>query len=274
MPSSHKMSGNNDSVSTPVAPKQDTLYVSSLAKGLKLLRLFDRNHTELSLTELVKLSGMDKSAVQRLSNTLAVEGFLDRDPVTRRFRPTHAWLGLAYAYYWSDHLVALAMPKLIDLSQRLGETVNMAEISGCNIVYVTRLPCQRTNFEATLIGRSLPALSTSPGQAILSTWSAEDLAPALADWPLRQMTARTTLDRAELARQIQLTAERGFSITQDQMILNEIGVSAPIRGSDGIARAAVQCSVSAFHWTIERVEQELVPYLLDAANSITPPRRA
>ena len=273
MTSSRKMSGDNDSASKKPSGKQDTLYVASLAKGLKLLRLFDRNHTELSLTELVKLSAMDKSAVQRLTNTLAVEGFLDRDPVTKRFRPTHAWLGLAYAYYWSDHLVALAMPKLIDLSQRLGETVNMAEISGTNIVYVTRLPCQRTNFEATLVGRSLPALSTSPGQAILSTWSREEQAAAISDWPLRQMTVRTTMDRAELAQQIATTAERGYSITQDQMILNEIGISAPIRGSDGIARAAVQCSVSSFHWTIDRVEQELVPYLLDAANSIMPPRR-
>ena len=273
MSSSRKMSGDAGGDNSAPPRKQDTLYVSSLAKGLKLLKIFDRNHTELSLTELVKLSGMDKSAVQRLANTLAVEGFLNRDPVTKRFRPTHAWLGLAYAYYWSDHLVALAMPKLIELSQRLGETVNLAEISGTNIVYVTRLPCQRTNFEAMLVGRSLPALSTSPGQAILSTWAPEDVAEALENWPLRQMTARTTMDREELGRQITRTAERGFSLTEDQMILNEIGISAPIRGPNGIARASVQCSVSAFHWTIERVERELVPYLLDVANSITPPHR-
>ena len=32
--------------------------------------------------------------------------------------PSGANAGLAYAYYWSDSLVALAMPKLIELSQR------------------------------------------------------------------------------------------------------------------------------------------------------------
>ncbi|MEY8799324.1 IclR family transcriptional regulator [Leisingera sp. XS_AS12] len=273
MASRRKITGQPGDTPVEAPRKQDTLYVSSLAKGLKLLKVFNRTNTHLSLTEMVKLSGMDKSAVQRLANTLMVEGFLHRDPDTKRFRPTHAWLGLAYAYYWSDSLVALAMPKLIELAQRLGETVNMAELSDTSIVYVARLPCQRTNYEATLIGRHLPALSASPGQAILSTWAEADWRAAVETWPLRQMTARTTMDRAELARQMARTAERGFSITQDQMILNEIGISAPIRGADGLAHGAVQCSVSAFHWTPERVERELVPYLLDTANSIAPAGR-
>lgn len=247
--------------------------MGALAKGLKLLRAFDQNHTEMSLTELARRSGLDKSATQRLANTLTVEGFLVKDPVTRRFRPSHAWLELAYVYYWSDPLVALAMPKLIELSQRLGETVNMAELSGTDIVYVTRLPCQRTHFAATVIGRRLPALSTSSGRAILATRPEEEWRRAVADWPIRQMTPRTTLDRDAIAREIETATEKGYAFAQGQMILNEIGVSAPILGPDGVARAAVQCSVSAFHWTPERVQHEIVPYLTDTANSIAPGTR-
>ena len=89
--------------------------MGSLAKGLRLLRAFDESHTELSLVELAARSGLDKSAVQRLANTLHIEGMLEKDPATRRYRPSHAWLELAYAYYWSDQLVGQAIPKLIDL---------------------------------------------------------------------------------------------------------------------------------------------------------------
>lgn len=277
MPSSQKSPARApaDKTTGPAAPrsKQDTLFVGALAKGLRLLRAFDRNHTEMSLTELARQSGLDKSAVQRLANTLTLEGFLVKDPVTRRFRPSHAWLELAYVYYWSDPLVALAMPKLIGLSQRLGETVNMAEISGTDIVYVTRLPCQRTHFAATVAGRRLPALCTSAGRAILSTRPEAEWRQAVADWPLRQMTPRTTMDRDEIAHEIAETAQRGYGIAQGQMILNEIGVSAPIFGPDGTAHAAVQCSVSAFHWTPERVAQEIVPDLIDTANTIAPGSR-
>ncbi|MBE0455746.1 MAG: helix-turn-helix domain-containing protein, partial [Roseovarius sp.] len=107
--------------------KQNTLYVGSLAKGLRLLRAFDESHSELSLSELAARTGLDKSATQRLANTLHIEGMLDKDPGTRRFRPSHAWLEMAYAYYWSDPLVGQAMPKLIQLSQELAQTVNLAE---------------------------------------------------------------------------------------------------------------------------------------------------
>jgi DNA-binding IclR family transcriptional regulator len=180
---------------------------------------------------------------------------------------------LAYAYYWSDPLVALAMPKLIDLSQQLNETINLAQLSGEQIVYVSRLPCQRSYFAATVVGRSLPALSTSAGRAMLSTHSEEARKTAVETWVLRQFTQHTTLDRALIGARIQQAAEEGFAISHGQMILNEIGVAAPITGPDGLAHAAVQCSVSSTHWDEARVREEIVPHLLDTARAISPTGR-
>lgn len=254
--------------------KQNTLYVGSLAKGLRLLRAFDETHTELSLVELAQRTELDKSAVQRLANTLHIEGMLDKNPVTRRFRPSHAWLQLAYAYYWSDQLVGQAIPKLIDLSQDLGETVNLAELSGDHIIYVSRLPCQRTYFAATVIGRRLPALSTSSGRALIATFPPDEREEAIRTWPLKSFTSQTTMDRASIHDSIQDVVEKGYAITSGQMILSEIGVACPIRDPDGRAFAAVHCSVSAHTWTYEQVESQILPKIQDAANAISPSSQA
>ncbi|HEY9038004.1 MAG TPA: IclR family transcriptional regulator [Roseovarius sp.] len=248
--------------------KQNTLFVGSLAKGLRILRAFDQTHTELSLAALARITGLDKSAVQRLANTLHIEGMLDKDPVTRLYRPSHAWLRLAYAYYWSDPLVARAMPKLIDLSQRLGETVNLAQLSGQDIIYAARLPCTRTVFAASVPGRSVPALSISAGQSILATFPLEERAAAIRDWRLYAETPRTTMDRAEIAHQIEAAARTGYAITYDQMILNEVGIACAIRGPNGRGHAAVHCSVSAHHWDKGRIQTEILPWLQDTANAI------
>lgn len=253
--------------------KQNTLFVSTLAKGLQVLRAFDETHTELSLGELVKLTGLDKSAVQRLSHTLHLEGMLDKDPVTRRYRPSHAWLRLAYAYYWSDPLVAQAMPKLIDLSRRLGETINLAQLSGQSIIYAARLPCTRTIFAASVPGRTVPALCTSAGQTILSTFPPQERDTAIREWRLHPQTPRTVTDRSEIARQIELVAQSGYAITFDQMILDEIGIACAIRGPDGRAWAALHCSVSSHHWDVARIRAEILPWLQDAANSMSPLHR-
>jgi len=255
-------------------PKQNTLFVGSLAKGLRLLRAFDETHTELSLGGLAEITGLDKSAVQRLANTLHVEGMLDKDPVTRRYRPSHAWLSLAYAYYWSDPLIARAMPKLIDLARRLGETVNLAQLSGEDIIYAARLPCTRTIFAASVPGRRVPALSTSPGQAILATFPEAECAAAIRDWHLAAHTPQTTVDRGIIAAQIDAARAAGHAITYGQMILSEIGVACAIRGPDGRAWAAVHCSVSAHHWDAARIRQEILPWLQDTANAISPQMRS
>ena len=250
--------------------KPNTLYVGALAKGLRVLRAFDEANPALSLTELVARTGLDKSAVQRLANTLHLEGLLEKDSETRRFRPSHRWLEMAYAYYWSDPLIPLAMPKLIELSQQLGETVNLGEISGDHIIYVSRLPCKRTAFAAMLPGRRLPALSTAVGRAILATWPEAEAEAAVATWPVGRNTPRAITDRAEIAGFVAQAAHEGFALSRDQMILNEIAIAAPIRGPDSRAMAAVQCSVSAHSWTEERIRREILPALQDTANAIAP----
>jgi len=248
--------------------KQNTLFVGTLAKGLRVLQAFDRTNTDLSLVELSKITGLDKSAVQRLANTLHLEGMLEKDPATRRYRPSHAWLKLAYAYYWSSPLVARAMPKLIGLSQRIGETVNLAEMVDNEIIYTARLPCKRTVFAASIPGRTVPALYTSPGQAILAAVDPDAREAAIANWPLPVQTAHTTIDRTVIAQQIEAVMQNGYAISHNQMIIGEIGIACVIRGPDDRGLAAVHCSVSAHHWDEEKIKSDILPWLLDTANSI------
>jgi DNA-binding IclR family transcriptional regulator len=250
--------------------KQNTLFVGSLAKGLKILRSFDETATELSLGDLVQRTGLEKSAVQRLANTLHLEGMLDKDPQTRRYRPSHAWLEMAYAYFWSNPLVRLAMPKLIELSHRLDATVNLAEMAGDHVLYISRVPGRRGQFASTLVGRKIPALSAAAGRVMLSTMPPEERAPLIETWSLVQISQRTCMDRAVIAAAIDDAARLGYAITQDQSLLNQTGVAAPIKGPDGRALAAIQCSVFTRNYSEERLRDQILPYIIDAADSIAP----
>lgn len=250
--------------------KQNTLYVGALAKGLKLLRVFDDKNTNLSLSELSTLSGLDKSATQRLANTLHIEGMLNKDPQTRRYSPSHTWLEMAFSYSMSDPLIGNALPRMIDLSQQIGETVNLLEQSGENIIYVYRLPCKRSKFASSIVGRSIPALCTTGGRVMLATLPLEARLQAVNNWPIKQFTAQTTTDRKSINSYIEQAHEEGFAIAANELIMNELAVSAPIISTDGIARSAVQCAVSSLVWDEKRLRKEIVPHLLDVANAISP----
>lgn len=248
--------------------RQDSLYVSTLARGLKILRAFDESHVALSLTDLVERTGLEKSAVQRMAHTLHVEGMLERDANTRRFRPSHAWLQLAYAYYWSDPLIARALPKLIEFSQANAETVNLAQMSGEHIIYSLRLPTQRIHFGASIVGRRVPVLNTAAGRVMLSTRSDAEIDAACASWTMEAWTHKTVMDRAEIASRVRAAGRDGYCITRDQMLLNEISLAAPVKGPDGIAHAAVQISISAIDANEDQVVQKFLRSLLDTAAGI------
>lgn len=248
--------------------KQNTLFVGSLEKGMRIMSAFNEYHTALGLTDLAQLTGLDKSAVQRLTNTLHQIGYLNKDPESRRFSPSLKFLELGNAYLWSDPLVQLAMPKVIELGRRLGERVNVARIDGTEIVYIIRIPTQLTAFGAMIAGRRLSALTTSSGRALVACMPPEERRKAVETWPIKVMTPRTTLDRGKIAEAVEEAAMRGYGLTFGENIVNEIGIAAPIPSDRGASVATVQCSVSALRWTVEKVRDELAPQIMEVANSI------
>lgn len=252
--------------------KQDTLFVGSLEKGMRVMAAFSAHRTELGLTELAEIVGLDKSSAQRLTNTLHKIGYLDKDAETRRFRPSLKFLELAAVYLWSDPFVQLAMPKLIELSRSIGERFNAARPMGTDIIYVVRIPTQLTSFSAMLVGKRVQALSTSSGRVMLAHFDEAHRTQALETWPIEQITPKTITDRATIAREVEEAAAQGYSIAVSQQIINEIGIAAPVFDKTGAVAGTIQCSVSNLKWTVEQVRKDIAPHLMEVANSIILPR--
>ncbi|NDW05649.1 helix-turn-helix domain-containing protein [Jiella sp. 40Bstr34] len=252
--------------------KQDTLFVASLAKGLKVLAVFGEGRTDLSLGEIASLAGLDKSAAQRLTNTLHRTGYLGKNRETKRYRPTLRMLEFGSAYLWSDALVPLAMPKLIELSRDLGERVNCARLFGQDIVYIIRIPTQLTSIGATIPGRRVSALTSAGGRAMISALPDSEREAAIANWRIEARTAKTVVDRGLLAAEIGRAALDGYALTDSQNLLNEIAVAAPILDGDRRPVACVQCSLSSHKLSVDQIRRTIAPKLIEVANSIQAPR--
>lgn len=85
----------------------DTLFVNSVEKGFCILDAFRQGQEklglrDLSLTEISKLTGLDKSAVQRFTNTFVILGYLDKDPYSRRYSPANRLVDFFYTYLISS----------------------------------------------------------------------------------------------------------------------------------------------------------------------------
>lgn len=256
------------------SPGSSTLFVGSVEKGFAVLRAFrkgqrDMGLRDLSLSQIAKISGLDKSAAQRFTNTLVQLGYLDKDQRTKRYRPALGLIDFYYTYLVSNRLAEIAMPRLIEASHVLGTTVNLCEPDGTDIIYTIRIPHQKAFFRATIPGRRMPAFCTAPGIAILSHRPEEEAEAILEASDMKPITEWTDTDPKKVRRRIAAARRNGYDISLQQSLRHEISTAAPVLDSEGRAFAAIQIPVYMPNWTLDMAREKIVPLVTETARAIS-----
>jgi DNA-binding IclR family transcriptional regulator len=263
---------SSSATATAPSASRSSLFVGSTEKTFQVLHAFDGPARYMTLGDIAKAAGLDRSATQRLVHTLEVLGYLFRVPETRTYGLTTKVLQFSYNYIRANDLVEKAAPYLLDIFRRVGETTNLQELDGHEIVYIARFPGQHLVNIGIVVGARLPAMYTASGIAMLSRLPESRVREILANTSLEPMTPYTTTDEKKLLERIQTAARRGYAIVESETVMGDISVAAPITDHDGYAVAAINISVPTSRWTRERVEAELAPHVQVAATSISKSR--
>lgn len=115
-------------------------FVRSLERGLAVIRAFDADHPELTLSEVARACGLTRAAARRFLLTLADLGYVRADG--RTYRLTPRVLELGYSYLSSFSLAQIAAPHLEQLVEKTRESSSLCVLDGDDIVYVARV-CPR-----------------------------------------------------------------------------------------------------------------------------------
>lgn len=268
---SDEASAQSSSDATPLAPRS-SLFVGSTEKTFQVLHAFDGPARYMTLIDIARAAKLDRSATQRLVHTLEALGYLFRVPDTRTYGLTTKVLQFSYNYIRANELIDKASPYLLDISRRVGETTNLQELDGHEIVFVARFPGQHLVNIDIVVGARLPAMFTASGIAILSRLPEARVNDILANTPLDPMTPYTLTDKKKLLERIRNTARNGFAIIENETVMGDISVAAPITDHGGHAVAAINISVPTSRWTRQRAEAELAQHIQVAATSISKSR--
>lgn len=263
------MSGQSSKPESSESP----LFSVSLRKGIDVLLSFGPGRPDMNLSEIAEASGLSKSAAQRFAYTLGRMGFLRKDPRTKRFSLTPKTVELGYRYLLVNPLIERANPYLLDLNKRCGETVNMAEPDGTDMVYVARFA---TSLRASVhmpVGRRLPMFCTSSGRALLSAMPLDQAYEILQASPRPKFTPTTVTDIDALMALLEEAREVGYSYSRGEYYRGDFNISLPILDAHGCPMAAINISAPSVRWTLARLKRELAPELIETGRliSTTPP---
>jgi DNA-binding IclR family transcriptional regulator len=103
--------------------------MKTVAKAIRLLKMFSAEHEEWGASELGRAVEMDKVIVHRLLRALAEGGLLVQDGETRRYRLGPGLIALVHGNLGSMDLPSLARPHLERLRDETGETILLSETS-------------------------------------------------------------------------------------------------------------------------------------------------
>ena len=241
-------------------------FVQSLERGLAVIRAFDTEHPELTLSDVARETGLTRAAARRFLLTLADLGYVRSDG--RRFLLTARVLELGYAYLSALSLPEVAEPHLEALVAEVRESSSVSVLDGDDIVYVARVPTSRIMRVAINVGTRFPAYATSMGRVQLAGLSDDDLTAYLKRVKLKPLTAHTLATEAELRGELARIRAQGWALVDQELEEGLRSVAVPIRDRDGAVVAAVNVSAHASRATKDIVRKTLLPPLLETASRI------
>lgn len=255
-----------------VEARSEGEFVQSLARGLRVIRAFDAQHPELTLSDVARRADLTRAAARRFLLTLESLGYVRASSVaggsSARFALTPRVLELGVSYLSALSLPEVAQPHLERLSREVDESVSAAVLDGADIVYVARVPTRRIMSVRITIGTRFPAYATSMGRVLLAALPVAEAEAVLSDAPLEALTARTVTRPEDLAEVLAGVRTQGWSIVDGELEPGLRSVAVPVRGRTGGVVAAVNVSTSATRDALERLTDAYLPPLLATAAAI------
>ena len=241
-------------------------YVQSLARGLSVIRSFDAEHPEMTLSDISRRTGLTRATSRRFLLTLVELGYVKTDD--RLFSLTARVLELGFSYLSALSLPEIAQPHLEQLAASIHESTSASVLDGTDIVYVARVPTRRIMSVRINIGTRFPAYATSMGRVLLASFNAAELAPHLDAIDFEGLTSHTITSREALVKELERVREQGWAMVDQELENGLRSIAAPIRHGSSVI-AAINVSTTANSHTVESIHENLLPPLKLAAERIS-----
>lgn len=245
---------------------KDPEFLSTLERGLRVLKAFDEEHPEMTLSEVAAKTGLPPAVARRCLITLVELGYVGQHE--RKFLLRPAVLTIGSAFLASMQIEQVVLPPLQGLRDQTGDSASLAVLSGAEILYVAHVSTDRRFRVAAGVGTRFPFHATSLGKALAAHLPEAERAELLAAAPFQRFTERTVTERAAMAERLDLIATRGYDSALDELDYGIVSVAVPIFGRGGRVIASINCSTSTTRISQDELVRTRLPLLRAAAGEI------
>jgi IclR family pca regulon transcriptional regulator len=241
-------------------------FVEALARGLEVIRSFDRIHAKQTISQISERTLLARPTVLRLLLTLEELGYVRCQENSYSLTPKVVDLGMAYISALG--LYGAAKPHMEKLSKEVDQSVSLAELDGSDIVYTGRVEVAKIISVGVTVGARLPSPSTALGRVLLAAVPDSELHQVLSTPSLSMFIPRNRFTAEQIRPKLELVREQGWAESDEDLQYGVQAIAAPIRGEDGQVVAAIGLGTHTSEVEKGIVRERYLPLLLETARSI------
>lgn len=255
--------------------------MSALSNVVAILRWARGREPDFGVGEVSQGLDMPKSTASRLLKDMSIQGLLERDAATQRYRVGLLLLELGRQYRAGQPLIEAADTALIDLTRQTGYATGISLLDGAEIVVLRSRPGTHPLQVVTPPGTRGPAWANSTGRNLLARLSDAEIARRFTPYPkLDRPNAPTSL--AQLMERIARARARDFDESDDEALPGVAAVSVAVADPQSGDAVSLYIAFSGLHVN-RQARRELAALLLDVKaalavrfgeETIAVPRRA
>lgn len=242
-------------------------HVNSLARGLEVLRAFNRTGRKMTLSQVAAETGNTRAGARRILLTLVHEGYAVTDG--KLFDLTPQVLELGYSILSSKGVWDIARPFIAHLSDEVRESVSAAILDRFDVVYVGGAQYHHVITVGISVGARYPAHCTANGRVLLAMRPEEEWDALLAEVELKRLTEYTVTRKADFKRVLRQVRDQGWSLVDQELEIGLMSIAVPVRNSAGDIVGAINVGVPTMRMTPEQMVEEILPKLQATTENIT-----
>lgn len=248
--------------STPKDPE----FLSTLERGMRVLKSFDEDHPEMTLSEVAARTDLSPAVVRRCLKTLVELDYVGQHGRKFLLRPSVLTIGSAFLA--SMQIEQVVLPPLQHVRDQTGDSASLVVLSGADILYVAHVSTDRRFRLAANVGTRFPFHATSLGKAMVAMMPEAEQSALLDAAPFERFTERTITERSAMEERLRLVRERGYDSALDELDYGIVSVAVPLFGRDRKMIAAINCSTSTTRISQDELVRTRLPLLREAAGEI------
>lgn len=211
------------------SPNNSIYKVQALERALDILDCFSFQDRELSLSEIVKITGLNKTTAKRLIFNLKSRGYLQQDPQTKAYQLGMRLFELGGIVFSSFSLRRAAAFPMSRLQNQTGATVLLGVKLDDQLVYIDKREGNGMLRISSDVGWHRPLHYGMLGMVLMSSLDSNEVKKILSEHPLQPHTPFSITDQDAFSLRLEQIRDRGYVIEKEEAVEGLMGIAAPIR---------------------------------------------